>query len=192
MTGVSSLSRESLCKALLGERSGDFVILLISVRAHSRRTSCPPPRTDGRHHSGRVECSCDLPFSATGETRLEKRVDGGKLETDCGPAWPRSDRRLEHRIDQYRDLHQYIRTSHVSQRHATFCCRPLNRTGTNDWSTKWPALITLVGWLFLLGGLIRMIAPVSSLQAVQHPATVLVLTAALLGIGIVLTFNAYR
>lgn len=99
VVGVSSLSRESLCKALLGERSGDFVILLISVRAHSRRTSCPPPRTDGRHHSGRVECSCDLPFSATGETRLEKRVDGGKLETDCGPAWPRSDRRLDHRID---------------------------------------------------------------------------------------------
>lgn len=62
----------------------------------------------------------------------------------------------------------------------------------NDWSTKWPALITLVGWLFLLGGLIRMIAPVSSQQAVQHPAPVLVLTAALLVIGIVLTFNAYR
>jgi len=62
----------------------------------------------------------------------------------------------------------------------------------NHWAASWPVLVTLMGWLFLLGGLIRMIAPVSAQQAVRHPTTLLVLTSALFATGIVLTFNAYR
>lgn len=62
----------------------------------------------------------------------------------------------------------------------------------NVWTAGWPVLVTLIGWLFLLGGLIRMIAPVSTQQAAQHPTTVLALTSALLIIGIVLSFHAYR
>jgi hypothetical protein len=62
----------------------------------------------------------------------------------------------------------------------------------NCWAVGWPLLITLTRWLFLFGGLIRMIAPVSAQQAAQHPTAVLALTSLLLVIGILLTFNAYR
>lgn len=61
----------------------------------------------------------------------------------------------------------------------------------NHWTTGWPLLITLMGWLFLVGGLIRMTAPVSSQEAAHHPTAVLSLTSVLLVIGIVLTFNGY-
>jgi len=37
----------------------------------------------------------------------------------------------------------------------------------NRWTRGWPALITLVGWLAMLGGLGRMVAPVSAQQAGQ-------------------------
>ncbi len=61
----------------------------------------------------------------------------------------------------------------------------------NVWTDGWPVLVTLIGWLFLLGGSIRMIAPVSAQQATQHPTAVLALTSMLLIIGIVLSFQAY-
>lgn len=60
------------------------------------------------------------------------------------------------------------------------------------WTVGWPLLITFTGWLFLFGGLIRMIAPVFARQIAQHPAAVLALTSLLLVIGVLLTFNAYR
>ncbi len=62
----------------------------------------------------------------------------------------------------------------------------------NHWTTGWPVLVTLTGWLFLVGGLIRMIAPVSAQQVVQYSTPVLAVTSTLLAIGIVLTVNAYR
>lgn len=61
----------------------------------------------------------------------------------------------------------------------------------NHWTSSWPVLVTLMGWLFLLGGLIRMIAPVSAWQAAQHSAAVLALTSLLLMIGVILTLRAY-
>lgn len=61
----------------------------------------------------------------------------------------------------------------------------------NVWTAGWPVLVTLMGWLFLLGGLIRMIAPGSAQQATQHPAALLALTSVLLIIGIALSFQAY-
>ena len=59
----------------------------------------------------------------------------------------------------------------------------------NVWATGWPLLVTLIGWLILLGGLIRMIAPVSAQEVTQHPTAVLALTSVLLIIGIVLSYR---
>lgn len=61
----------------------------------------------------------------------------------------------------------------------------------NVWTDGWPVLVTLIGWLFLLGGSIRMIAPVSAQLTTQHPTAVLALTSVLLVVGIVLSFQAY-
>jgi predicted phage tail protein len=38
----------------------------------------------------------------------------------------------------------------------------------NRWIGGWPVLLTLMGWLAMLGGLIRMIAPVSAQQAAHN------------------------
>jgi len=62
----------------------------------------------------------------------------------------------------------------------------------NRWSARWSVLITLMGWVFLLVGLVRMIAPVSAQQAAQYPTAVLALTFLLFVIGSILTFCAYR
>jgi uncharacterized membrane protein YhaH (DUF805 family) len=61
----------------------------------------------------------------------------------------------------------------------------------NRWNGGWPVLVTLMGWLAMLGGLIRMIAPVSAQQVGQHTAVVYAMLFVLLAIGIFLTFKAY-
>ena len=61
----------------------------------------------------------------------------------------------------------------------------------NQWAPGWPVLVTLMGWLFLVGGLVRMTAPVSSQQAGHSPTVVLALTSVLLVIGNILTLKAY-
>ncbi len=61
----------------------------------------------------------------------------------------------------------------------------------NVWSRRWPVLITLVGWFAVVGGLIRMGAPVSAQQAGQSASVVYASLIALLAIGIVLTFKSY-
>lgn len=42
----------------------------------------------------------------------------------------------------------------------------------NRWTGSWPVLVTLVGWLSILGGLVRMCAPVFAQRAIQNPAGV--------------------
>jgi len=61
----------------------------------------------------------------------------------------------------------------------------------NHWTRRWPVLITLVGWFAILAGLGRMVAPISAQQAGQNTPVVYVSLAALLVIGIVLTFASY-
>ena len=61
----------------------------------------------------------------------------------------------------------------------------------NRWTRGWPVLVTLTGWILLLGGLSRMFAPVSALQAAQNNTAVLASTVVLCVIGIVLTFKGY-
>jgi len=59
----------------------------------------------------------------------------------------------------------------------------------NRWSWTWPTFITVTGWMLLLGGLYRMIAP----EAPQAIANVLVYSvlAAMVLIGLLLSFKAY-
>jgi uncharacterized membrane protein YhaH (DUF805 family) len=61
----------------------------------------------------------------------------------------------------------------------------------NVWSRRWPVLVTLVGWVAVVGGLSRMVAPVSAQQAGQSASVVYASLVALLAIGVVLTFNSY-
>jgi uncharacterized membrane protein YhaH (DUF805 family) len=61
----------------------------------------------------------------------------------------------------------------------------------NRWTGGWPVLVTLMGWLAMLGGLARMIAPVSAQQFGQNTTAVFAMLFVLLTIGIFLTFKAY-
>jgi uncharacterized membrane protein HdeD (DUF308 family) len=61
----------------------------------------------------------------------------------------------------------------------------------NVWTRRWPVLITLVGWFAILAGLARMIAPISAQQVGQSGSAVHASLAALLAVGIVLTFKAF-
>lgn len=61
----------------------------------------------------------------------------------------------------------------------------------NRWTGGWPVLVTLMGWLAILGGLIRMFAPVSAQRSEQDATAVFALLIVLLAIGIFLTFKAY-
>lgn len=59
----------------------------------------------------------------------------------------------------------------------------------NIWTTRWPVLITLTGWVLTVGGLYRMAVPRAP-QAPDVPATYVGL--ALLGaFGVFLTIKAY-
>lgn len=57
---------------------------------------------------------------------------------------------------------------------------------------NWPVIVTLVGWLAIGGGLFRMFAPALAQRGAQNADAVLAAQIALLAIGIVLTFKAYR
>ena len=59
----------------------------------------------------------------------------------------------------------------------------------NVWTRRWPVIITLVGWISLIGGLWRMAAP----SAPQAPDNVLTYAglAAIASIGALLSFIAY-
>ena len=60
----------------------------------------------------------------------------------------------------------------------------------NHWSGGWPVLVTLTGWLAILGGLYRMFAP-EARQGGQNIPTFAVI-AAIFAVGSFLTFKAYR
>jgi len=59
----------------------------------------------------------------------------------------------------------------------------------NRWAWQWPTLVTITGWVLLLGGLYRMVAP----EAPQAQAGVASygMFAALVVIGLFLTYKGY-
>ena len=58
----------------------------------------------------------------------------------------------------------------------------------NRWRGGWSALVTLTGWLAIVGGLLRMVAPAATQSGADW---VFALLFVLLAIGMVLTFKAY-
>jgi hypothetical protein len=62
----------------------------------------------------------------------------------------------------------------------------------NRWVLNWPVLVTLVGWVVMLGGLFRMFEPVSGQLPEQKPAAAYGVFVAMFVIGAVLAFKAYR
>ena len=60
----------------------------------------------------------------------------------------------------------------------------------NRWTVGWPVMVTLVGWVAILGGLFRMFAPEAQ-QAGQNSFTYALLMV-LFAFGTFLTFKAYR
>ncbi len=62
----------------------------------------------------------------------------------------------------------------------------------NRWTRGWPILVTLTGWLAIALGLLRMFAPISYSQGAQVAGNALLAAeAAILAVGITLTFKAY-
>jgi hypothetical protein len=59
----------------------------------------------------------------------------------------------------------------------------------NRWSKGWPVLVTVIGWILVLGGLYRMIAPAAP-QAASGPATYALL-AVIAGVGSLLCLKGY-
>jgi prepilin signal peptidase PulO-like enzyme (type II secretory pathway) len=62
----------------------------------------------------------------------------------------------------------------------------------NIWTLRWPVVLTLVGWFGVAGGLARMVATEAARQSAGDASTALGMEAALLGVGLFLTFKAYK
>ena len=61
----------------------------------------------------------------------------------------------------------------------------------NRWTAGWPVLVTLIGWFLMLGGLLRMFAPVFAQRQVQNAGVLFAGLIVLFAIGVFLTFQAY-
>jgi uncharacterized membrane protein YhaH (DUF805 family) len=62
----------------------------------------------------------------------------------------------------------------------------------NRWTGNWPVLVTLIGWFLMLGGLVRMFAPVFAQREAENATGVYALLIVLLAVGVFLTFKAYN
>ena len=64
------------------------------------------------------------------------------------------------------------------------------------WTADWRVLVTLIGWLFIIAGLIRLILPTVAERVApavySGPAAEIVAGAVVLVIGAVLSFGGYR
>jgi hypothetical protein len=61
----------------------------------------------------------------------------------------------------------------------------------NLWTASWSVLVTLIGWLAILIGLVRMFAPGVYQRGARNTGVLLALEFVLLAVGIFLTFKAY-
>jgi len=66
----------------------------------------------------------------------------------------------------------------------------------NRWTVGWPMLVTVLGWLAVLGGLLRMLFPIQfgqlALGLAPRTGVLSAVAAVLLVAGVFLSFKAYR
>jgi|RhiMethySRZTD1v2_1073278.scaffolds.fasta_scaffold799693_1 TRAP-type C4-dicarboxylate transport system permease small subunit len=66
----------------------------------------------------------------------------------------------------------------------------------NLWAMNWRVLITLLGWLFLIGGAVRIVVPQQTEAMgrgfLKHPQGMVIAPIVLLALGAVLCFFGYR
>ena len=66
----------------------------------------------------------------------------------------------------------------------------------NRWQKGWPVIVTAVGWVCILGGLLRVLFPVLvaqiAVQVIRIPGILPVVAVILLALGAFLSFKAYR
>jgi hypothetical protein len=67
--------------------------------------------------------------------------------------------------------------------------------GHNQWRGGWPVVVTVLGWLFVAGGLVRILFPVQLAQfaarVIQIPALPPITAGVFLALGGFLSFKAY-
>ena len=64
----------------------------------------------------------------------------------------------------------------------------------NRWTLSWPILITILGWLALISGVVRILCPRATARgkrAIDHPMTLYIAAAIYIGIGALLCFYGY-
>ena len=61
----------------------------------------------------------------------------------------------------------------------------------NQWVRSWSVVLTLTGWILLIGGLLRLFFTELAMQGAKNETTVIVSALLFAAIGVFLTFNAY-
>jgi len=62
----------------------------------------------------------------------------------------------------------------------------------NRWSGGWPAVVTIMGWFAVVGGLYRMFAPEAAQKSVPSPVVLLVLQVILFAVGVFVTYKGFQ
>lgn len=66
----------------------------------------------------------------------------------------------------------------------------------NRWEKGWPVIITVIGWVCLLSGLVRVLFPVLvaqiAVQVIRVPGILPIAAVIMLALGAFLSFKAYR
>lgn len=66
----------------------------------------------------------------------------------------------------------------------------------NRWTKGWPVIVTIIGWICILGGLLRALFPVLvaqiAVRVIRVPGILPVAAVIMLALGVFLSFKAYR